>query len=836
MALLGCAPRARAFPVAGTLARQDTASVEVTAKPDTGGAGLYTGNRTPLLPSALIKLPIRSIQPEGWLRTQLQLMADGFPGHLPEVSHWVQFQNNAWTSPTGQGENGWEEVPYWLRGYGDLGYVLNNPRITAEFEKWTDAILASQRPDGYFGPADNEKNFDIWPNMLALYALRTRFEATGDPRIVPFMLRYFKWEQSVPPEKFLPGSWQKVRGGDNLDSIYWLYNQTGEAWLLDFAKFNHDRTLDWTTGVHDFHGVNVAQSFREPATFYQQSKDPKFLQATINDYNQYWGTFGQVPGGMYGADENARPGYTGPRQGAETCAMVDAMFSHEILEGITGDPIWADRTEDIAFNSLPASVTADIRGLHYLTSPNMVQLDSKNKSPMLQDGGTMISYDPGEVYRCCQHNYVMGWPYFAEHTWMATGDKGIAAVLYAPVTVDARVGDGAEVIIQEGTKYPFDGRIDFGMQFPALHDNPSKAAFPFLLRIPGWCTDPQVSINGKAQAIPTPSSGWIRLNRTWKAGDRVSLTLPMPLRAKVWTQNRNAVSIYRGPLAFSLNIGEQSKRYGGTDKWPATEVYPTTPWNYGMVLDPANPSASIKVVQKAGAMAAQPFTPEGSPISLIAQGKKIPQWGQEDNGLVEEIQTGPIRSAEPTEPITLIPMGAARLRISAFPQIGDGPDAKDWVPRKRTPHDLHTKFTYSYLNPNDSPLSSLDPVQPANSADDVIPRFTWWDHKGTTEWVQYEFDKQRTIKSSDVYWFDDARTNGGCRIPDSWQLRWWDGAAWQPVTHPTGQEVKSDAAFGARLDAFNHLSFDPVKTTRIRIIVQLQKGYSGGILAWRVGE
>ncbi len=788
----------------------------VAATPGSGRNPYYIGNRAPLLPSSLTKLPIGAIQPEGWLLTELTLMAKGMPGHLEEVSHWVRFKGSAWSSPTGSGENGWEELPYWLRGYGDLGYVLHDARIMANAKRWITAILDSQRPNGYFGPAANEINTDIWPNMLALFAVRSWYEVTGDKRVIPFMLRYFHWESQLPISRFLSGSWQKARGGDNLDSIYWLYNHTGQKWLLNLAQLDHLHTLDWTTGVHDLHGVDFAECFREPATYYQQAGNPKYLRSTITDYNYYHGIWGQVPGGMYGADETARKGYTGPRQAAETCAMVESMFSDEILEGITGDPEWADRCEDVAFNSLPAATTANITALHYLTAPNMVQLDTANKSPMVQDGGEMFAYDPGEVYRCCQHNYTMGWPYYAERLWMATGDKGLAAALYAPCTVKARVGDGSVVHISEKTNYPF--RSEIGMKVRVSH----PTAFPLVIRIPRWCSKPELFIDNHIQAINGAGPGWISVNRRWKTGDAVLLKLPMKIELRVWKDNRDSVSVYRGPLAYSLKIGERYKKFGGLSSLPAVDVYPTTPWNYGLDVSLKDPAASIHVIEKPISGDRQLFSRDYAPIELKAEGSLIPGWGQESNGMVEEVQQGPIRSDQPPVQITLIPMGAARLRISAFPLIGNGPGSHTW-----TAEDRSVTFQCSHLFENDSPLSFSHPLSPAKSSDTSIPRFTWWDHKGTKEWVQYSFQNPHTFRSSEVYWYDDTGF-GQCRVPSSWRLLWWDGAHWELV--------KSSDTYGAQLNEFNRITFQPVITSRIRLLAQLQPNFSGGILAWKVSK
>jgi len=338
---------------------------------------------------------------------------------------------------------------------------------------------------------------------------------------------------------------------------------------------------------------------------------------------------------------------------------------------ITGNPIYADRCEDIAFNSFPASMTPDLKGLHYLTAPNMIQLDKHDKSPLLQNSGTMLSYDP-HAYRCCQHNVSQGWPYYSEHLWMATQDNGLAAVLYAASEVDAKVGDGTAVRIIEETDYPFGDVIDF-----TLHTQ-RPVEFPLLLRIPKWCDEAKVYVNGQAENIrPSPLS-YVIVLRTWKDEDKVRLELPMRITLTFWTKNKDSVSVHRGPLTYSLRIGERWVRYGGTDKWPAYEVYPTTPWNYGLIVDPDHPDRSFEVTKPGMPVRGQPFTPEDAPVLILAKGKRIPQWRQEKNGLVGSLQESPVRSSEPEETISLIPMGCARLRTSCFPVIGQGPDAHMW--------------------------------------------------------------------------------------------------------------------------------------------------------------
>ena len=637
----------------------------------------YTANVAPLQPSPFLKLPIGSITPRGWLRHQLELEAQGMTGHLEEISKWCKFEGNAWADPQGQGHSGWEELPYWLKGYGDLGYVLKDEAITKDARRWIDAVLSSQEPDGWFGPRSLKTSLkglpDLWPHMVMCNVLQSFYEATGDPRVLPFLSKYFSWLNRLPAEDFGAGYWPKLRFGDNIETAYWLYNRTGEAWLLDLATKIHDHMARWDTGVINWHNVNIAQGFREPAVYYQQSHDPKHLDDAEWNYETVMEQYGQFPGGGFGGDENCRPGFTDPRQGFETCGIVEFMHSFEMLTRIGGNPLWADRCEEIAFNSLPAALTPDLKGLHYLTCANQVQLDKANKSPGVQNEGTMFSYSPYEVYRCCQHNVSHGWPYYAEELWLATADRGLCASLYSASEVSAKVGDGTLVKITEETEYPFEGTVGFKVSTPA------PVTFPLYLRIPRWCAVPVLKVNGKRVPFQSRPLSYLVVERAWHDGDRVALELPMQLSVRRWTKNQNAVSVYYGPLTFSAKIGTRWSRYGGTDQWPEQEVFPTTPWNYGLVLDQKSPAESFKLTGKRGPLAAQPFTPETAPLELTVKAKRIPGWTQESSGLIAKLQPGPVKSDEPVETITLIPMGAARLRVTAFPVIGTGPDAHDWT-------------------------------------------------------------------------------------------------------------------------------------------------------------
>ena len=152
-------------------------TVVQTVKGEANAQPHYVANRAPLVPSAFIKLPIGSITPKGWLRHQLDLEKNGMIGRLKEISPWLKFETSAWASKEGKGERGWEEMPYWLKGYGDLGYVLKDDAIIAEARRWIEAVLVSQRADGWFGPRDLLAGLkgkpDLWPHMVILNILQS---------------------------------------------------------------------------------------------------------------------------------------------------------------------------------------------------------------------------------------------------------------------------------------------------------------------------------------------------------------------------------------------------------------------------------------------------------------------------------------------------------------------------------------------------------------------------------------------------------------------------------------------------------------------------------------
>ena len=671
----------------------------------------YLSNREPLLATPLVKLPLGAVRPRGWLRHQLELMRKGMTGQLIDLSEHLQ-PDNGWL---GGNKPGWEEQPYWLRGFYDLAVLTGDARLLAKAQHWIEAVISSQDPDGYFGVKSDkciagknrQKTCDLWPQMVMLDAVISHYEHTHDSRVIPWMTRFFHFCGDLSDELFLShkgdpafGAWhpavQYDRAGDMVPHLHWLYNQIGEKGLLDVARRFFQGARPPVNEWLDTHNVHFAQRFSYPCLYYPQSHQRWHLEQSEYWYRQHLATWGQQPRGIFAADEQLQPGCVDPRYAFETCGMVEFNKSFYLMGRITGDPIYADRVEDITLNHFPVAQTSDLKSLHYLTASNQPQLDASNEHAYFNKG--MIWYSP-HTYRCCQHNVAMGWPWYVKNLWQATADNGLAAWLYAACDVNAMVGNGTMVQIHVETDYPFKSAVIIRVE------TQQKVSFPLYLRVPAWCSRFAVTVNGERVGVSAVPRSYVRLERTWSAGDRVEIDMPMEITLTQWPRN-GSVTVDRGPLSYSLKIGERWQRHGGTEQWPEWEVFPATSWNYGLVIDTQNPRTSLRLKEKE-TVADQPWTVEAAPIEIVARMKRIPNWGLQETiqelsapklqssgqhiphfkllkGTVQELQTGPIHSAEPEEEMTLIPMGCARLRMSCLPIVSDSPDAREWECRDIT--------------------------------------------------------------------------------------------------------------------------------------------------------
>ena len=643
----------------------------------TSQPGRYPQNRAPLASLRLLKLPLGAVRPDGWLRHQLELMADGMVGRLTELSDFLA-PGNGWF---GGANPGWEEQPYWLRGFYPLGVLAENARIADESLRWIDAVLSSGQPDGYFGApfhkavagGGGQVLADLWPHMVMLDALIQHYEHTGDDRVPDLMLRFFGWCRDLPEERFIPRlsgarfeEWrqqefgearigvQVKRAGDMLAHLYWLYNRTGEAWLLPLATRFCDRILPPVSEWLDDHVVNFAQRWAYPAIYGQQTDLDWGLKRAEYWYRHHTSVWGQQPRGIFAADERIRPGKVDPRQAFETCAMVELAKQFYQLGRLSGHVLYADRAEDLMLNHFPAAQMANLRGLHYLTASNQPQLDA-GAAHDHYNKGFMLPYSPHR-YRCCQHNVAMGWPWYVENLWQATPDGGLALWLYGASQVTAKVGEG-EATLREETEYPF--RDSAAVTVMAT----SGGRFPLYLRAPTWCRQMAIRLNGRDVEAAPAAGSYVRLERAWRPGDRIELRLPMSVSLTRWPRN-DSVTLERGPLSYSVRIEERWQRCGGTEAWPEWEVFPRSPWAWAPLVAAGEPVA-VEVAERA--FPAQPWTADGAPVEIRLAAKRVPGWRVDDNGTVGEVPPHQQLQDQATEPIRMIPLGCARLRMSCLP-------------------------------------------------------------------------------------------------------------------------------------------------------------------------
>jgi len=672
----------------------------------------YLQNRTPLTANPYIVLPIGSIKPSGWLRMQLENMRDGMTGHLDELYSSVVGERNGWLGGDG---DGWERGPYWIDGLLPLAYILNDQELKDKVQPWIEWTINNQTEDGYLGPVpfDQEPEEepglqrgmrrDWWPKMVMLKILQQYYNATGDERVITTLTKYFKYQLKELPNVPLDNwtFWADRRGGDNLMIVYWLYNITGDSFLLDLGELITEQTFPWTTvflndnkedktnspwyyfkmKTYPFdqkeinalsvaqwggiHCVNFAQGFKQPVVYYQQNPDqkhPEAVRKALHDIQKYHGQ----PQGMYGGDEGLHG--KNPVQGVEFCSIAEWMFSLETIVQITGDMEFADHLEKIVYNALPTQATDDFSSRQYFQAANQVQITDKIKSTYMTigHGGTDFCYGLLTGYPCCTANMHQAWPKYVQNLWYATADGGVAALQYAPCEAEIKVADGKVVRFIEKTGYPFRDEVTFQIESAA------NVVFPFHLRIPSWTESATVSINGEKWE-GTAENGVLKINRTWSDGDKVTLKMPMQLRTSQWYDF--ATSIERGPLVYALRVEDEWKEKDRGDNYGSFyEVFPTSDWNYALYFKDFEQMEGVFQVTETEWNGDYPWNLENAPIMIKARGIQLPEWQLSPDGLpLIPGWWGPRSTPEDEidfKEITLVPYGCTTLRITEFPVYG----------------------------------------------------------------------------------------------------------------------------------------------------------------------
>lgn len=633
-------------------------------------------NRAPLLGGDYAQLSLGAVKAEGWLASQLKLQADGLTGHMDELYPEVLGPDNAWLG--GEGDT-WERGPYWIDGLLPLAYLLDDRALIAKAGKWVEAMLTSATPEGYFGNGTDHKyieglqrgkSHDWWPKMVALKILQQYYDATGDTRVLKVLDGYFRYQLANLPVTPLGhwSFWAEWRAADNLNVLYWLYDQTGEDYLLQLAELIHSQTVDFTSMFWDgavfrtqnsVHCVNLAQGFKTPVVWWQQSHDSRDLDAPKKALEYIRTTIGW-PTGLWAGDEQLHFG--DPSRGSELCTAVEMMYSLEEMLRITGDPEWADLLERVAYNALPTQATDNYDARQYYQQLNQIACTRERRSFVTEHNGTDNVFGLLNGYPCCSCNMHQGWPKLTRNLWLATRDGGLAALVYAPCSVET-VADGAKLRLIEKTYYPFDGRVEVSI---AVSGKCGRARFPLEFRIPSWCKEATVTVHGRS--LEAAGGEKIKLDEKWKDGDTVVLDFPMEISTSRWYDNSTVVE--RGPLVYALKMeekwsvcefeGAEREKYGKA----YYEVRSDTPWNYGMKAK----DLDIQLKEQRPCDGSYPWNVAGAPVTLRAKASVLKDW-KACNGSVGPIpyfkEYGDDTAGEAW--IELIPYGCTTLRITAFP-------------------------------------------------------------------------------------------------------------------------------------------------------------------------
>ena len=638
-------------------------------------------------PAEQSRLPIGAVRPEGWLRVQLEKQRDGITGNSEKLYDDIG-QSDWLTGEKRGGQYSWERGPYYAKGLLSLAFALDDTMLKARAKKWVDAILASQRENGAFGPKDR----NWWANMIALWLVRDWAEATGDKRVVPFLEKYFNFQKKEFAECPISGDsmWAVARTGDEMDVVFWLYEQTGKEWL-EFARTLSKESADWTTYYrrggapggdkktgYRCHIVNFMQGLKTPALQWRLDGDARKRDAYHSAFDpEGWvmRMCGRPDRMVNGSEPLIDRSATG---GTELCAIAERILSCQTHLTVFADVEVADDLEMVAYNSLPATLAPDGKGIRYYCLLNQPACLNKfllfaNNGDRTENVGA-ICPGPHAGFGCCRSNFHLAWPKFAQSMWMAR-DGGLAAIAYGPCDVSTPTAE----IIETGD-YPFGPNVTFKVT------RAKGGTWPLFVRIPGWCSEAKVAVNGK-DAGNVAAGTFKRIDREWKSGDEVTLVLPMEARISHWEMD--AVAVTRGPLLYSFEVPMEERKvekykvpyekewidnFGGD--FPRKELLPKGPWNYVLSLgkngntgDGILDDAKVSVVL----VPSDPFVPGNAPVTISVPAKRSDFGGW---GYMREVTTG--RAVDPppspipdeggeTETLKLVPFGSTQLRISLFP-------------------------------------------------------------------------------------------------------------------------------------------------------------------------
>lgn len=556
----------------------------------------------------LKQLPLGHVVASGWLREQLLRNKDGIGGHLPELEprmiatpYTTKETEPRWGEARKAGWGAEISGNYW-NGLVELAFTLNDDELKAKAEKWVNEVLSYQRVDGYLGTYTETDNlfddYNAWGTYCGMNALMAYYEATGRTDVLTAVHRCFLW---------FCNNWvgdRKTRyGGVSItEGMMRCYHHTGDRRLLQFCEDYYaflskndlfDLSLDAMNSdqlhYNSNHGAGYANHIGQPAEVYTGNGDPHYLKASINAFRKCKSKVVHITGGITCESEYLVP--LGSNVETEYCGFAMYLKSLAELSRITGDTIYGDEMERVAFNGAQGARKKDERAIAYLTSPNQVFATS---SSSYADGLHQV-YAPCVPVSCCPVMSVRILPEFIcgmvltdvtdDPTGEIDGDLYFAA--YAPVNIIH-----GRMHIDVVTLYPFRDHIDFRISLA----DPLEKTLHF--RIPAWCNNAALSINGETQAVECIPATYTQLKHIWADGDVITLRLPMEVRiSKMNDSDRSSLypmAVEYGALVFALPVPERWEAWDGKPVSPLPEG-----WHWYNVY-PDNKESSLDVYDNMG--------------------------------------------------------------------------------------------------------------------------------------------------------------------------------------------------------------------------------------------
>jgi hypothetical protein len=410
------------------------------------------------------------------------------------------------------------------------------------------------------------------------------------------------------------------------------------------------------------HNVIYYEDIRVPALLYNWTGNKADLNASLEAIE--WGEKKYLlPVGILSGEEwHAGIGST---RNIETCDVEASEWTFLSMLRITGDKSYADRIERIFFNAAAAPVDRNFKTMCYYQSLNRYSSTLPGVEPRAPGKGSYQYTSTGCKVLCCVGNINRIIPNYVMNMWMATMDHGLAATLYGPCRLQSRVAENIPVNIDCQTSYPFGETINMTV------DPQKDVEFPIYLRVPDWCQNAVIKVNGTVIDHQRKSKGFIKINRLWKKNDQIALYFPMTVKivkgeetpypqvsyfkkgrviAKDTAIKNPYECVYYGPLLFSLPIPDQN---------PNTEM-PNARFNYALDVSAGN-AEDVEVIHKAMPVKWN-WSIDGAPLQLRLKAKEF-DWKPDEN---QPLPNGPVKSNISTK-INLVPYGCTKFRVTMFP-------------------------------------------------------------------------------------------------------------------------------------------------------------------------